>query len=471
MRKYFFKYTVPLALVGALALPLAACGGNDAVATAVVIPDEILVNTISPEVRDISITGEYIGVIEPNRQVAVLPRLPGEVQSVYFNVGDMVNAGDLLLTIDTTDLMANIAALEAQLAVQDATVQAAQTGLQLVDGSAMQSQLLAAEGGVAQAEAGIAQAEQNLEQAALGIEQAQMGYDMALQAYRDTTVLFNAGVVSRSTFEQAEAGYTNAAAALERALSGYTMAEIGLNQARLGHAQAAEGLRILQNEAAAENRRRAQDGVQQANAARNIIIVNLETTIDRLGDAQVRAPISGIIEMRNVDPFGFASPQAPAFLISEQDSMAVTFRVPRAAAAYLQIGDPVQVQDGGMLIPGTITELATMVDHSGLMTVSAGISNPPESLLSGTSVRVIVDTERADNVPVLPLVAIHHERGVPHVFVAENNIARLVAVETGIFDADYIQIVSGIDNNAQVITTWSSRLADGVAVEVVRHGG
>jgi len=459
-----------LPIVFVFVMSLTGCSGNETVA-AFHANDNVMVNTISPLQGDISVVGEYIGVIQPIQQVAVLPRLMGEVTGVYANVGDFVEEGDILFTIDTTELEINIATLEAQLEVQDATVRAAQTGVRLIDGSAMQSQIIQAQGGVAQAEAAIKQATLNVEQALIGIEQAQLGYDMAEQGLRDTTILFEAGIVTRTVFDQAEAGYKNAAAGLERALSGYTMAQIGLSQAELGHSQALEGQRILLEEAPGENRTRAQDGLAQAQAARNIIVVNLDAVQDRLDDATVRAPIGGIIEMRNVEKFGFASPQAPAFLISEQNVMTVTFRVPRASAAYLSIGDPLTVRDSGKEFDGAISEISTMVDHGGLVTVTADIPNPPSSLLSGTNVRVFVSAQSADNTLIIPLGAIHHIAGVPHVYVAEAGVARLTTVQTGIFNADYIQILSGIGSDSRVINTWSARLTDGAAIEVIRHGG
>ncbi|MCL2457129.1 MAG: HlyD family efflux transporter periplasmic adaptor subunit [Defluviitaleaceae bacterium] len=451
-------------LILILILPLAACGKNKTV-DAIATPDKVLVGTISPERGDIIITGEYIGSMQPVQQVAILPRFPGEVISVYFNVGDSVEVGDVLFTIDTADIETNIAALEAQLAVQDATVQAAQTGLSLVEGSAMQSQMLSAAGGVAQAEAGVKQAEHNLEQAVLGIEQAQMGYDLAAQAFADTTLLFEAGVVARSAFEQAEAGYSNAQASLERANIGFSMSEIALSQAKLGREQALEGQRILLEEAPAENRRRAQDGLAQAQAARNIILVNLENARDMLNDANVTSPINGVVEMRSVEPFGRAMPQSPSFLISAQDSMTVSFRVPRNSVSFLKIGDAISLHDGEAILPGTITEIGTMVDFGGLITISASIPNPPATLLSGTSVRVFATAQTANNTLILPLGAIHHERGVAKIYVAENGIARSVEVETGIFDAEFIQIVNGLDENARVINTWSARLSDGIDIE------
>ncbi|MCL2049825.1 MAG: HlyD family secretion protein [Defluviitaleaceae bacterium] len=454
---------IPLLTLLLLTLLLTSCTKEPPAADT---SDKVAVGVLTPQIGDIIITGEYIGVIQPVQQVAILPPFPAEVVSVYFNVGDTVKAGDVLFTIDTADIETSITSLEAQLATQDVIVQSAQTALSLLDGSAFQSQILSAAGGVVQAEAGVMQAEHNLEQALLGIEQAQMGYDMAAQSFADTTMLFEADVVPRSAYEQAEAAYSNAKSGLERANIAHSMAEIALTQAKQGHAQALEGQRILLEESPAENRRRAEDGLAQAQAARNVTILTIENTRDKLNDANVTTPIDGVVERRNVEPFGVASPQAPAFLISAQDSMTVSFKVPRSSLEHMQIGDSISLRDGFTTLAGRITEIGTMVDHGGLITVLASVPSPPASLLSGTTVKVLAEARKAENTIVLPLNTIHHENGEPHVYVATDGIARLVPVEAGIFDANYIQIISGIELNAQIINTWSTRLADGAEIEL-----
>jgi RND family efflux transporter MFP subunit len=407
----------------------------------------------------------------PNRQVSVFPKIPGEVLSVYFSVGDAVKAGDVLFTIDAADIKTNIATLEAQLAVQDATVRAAKTGVQLVNGSTMQSQLLSAENGVFQTEAGIIQAQQSALQARIGVEQAQLAYDMASQSLSDSARLFAADVISKSVFEQAEAAYLNTQGALERAVSAHEIATIGLSTAERGHVQSLEGQRILSQQALSENRQRAQDALEQAEAARNTVLVNLETARNRLEDAAVTAPISGAVITRSVNEFGIASPQSPSFVIADNESMVVTFRVPRHSAEQLAIGDDITILEGINEIPGRVTEIAPAVDMGGLLTVKANIPNPPEGLLSGMSVRVLASAQYAANAVLLPISAIHHDRGTAFVFVAENGTAKRVAVEVGIFNGSHAQIISGVSGTEQIISTWSSRLSDGMAVEISSHTG
>lgn len=460
MKRFFLCATLVASV-----LVFIAC--NDDTVPVAVVPDAILIDTINPETGNIVVTGEYIGAVEPDRQVAVIPRIPGEVINVYFSVGDTVEAGDILFTIDATEIENSIIGLEAQLEVQNAMVQAALTGISLIDGTAMAAQVLQADGGVNQAAAAVRQAEEGIEQVRIGIEQAQMGYDLAEQAYRDTTLLFEAGIVARIAFDQAQAGYLNAAAMLEQAQSGYAIANIGLNTARQMYEQAREGQRILVEDMPEENLRRAQDGLAQAQAARNTLMVNLDLARERLDDAYVRAPIGGVIEMRMVEPFGFANPAAPAFIISDQDTLNVSFRVPRNAAEHISVGDEITLADGD--VSGVITEVAATVDMGGLIAVRAKIPYPPANLIGGMTVRIFADAQRALGVPIVPLGVIHYDRGLPHVYIEDGGFARRVRVETGIFNAHYIQIISGVDAADNIIRTWSARLTDGV--EVRRQGG
>jgi len=106
------------------------------------------------------------------------------------------------------------------------------------------------------------------------------------------------------------------------------------------------------------------------------------------------------------------------------------------------------------------------VDAGGLIAVRANIPNPPASLLGGTTVRIFAEAQRAQSVLTVPLSAVHYDRGVPYVYINENGTARRIQVEVGIFDANVIQIISGISNTDHIINTWSAHLADGATIEV-----
>ncbi len=62
------------------------------------------VETAYPVVKTISQSGSYIGTIETGEKVSVIPRVGGYVKTKYFGLGDVVNAGDILFTIDDSSL-------------------------------------------------------------------------------------------------------------------------------------------------------------------------------------------------------------------------------------------------------------------------------------------------------------------------------------------------------------------------------
>ena len=422
------------------AVSVSGCSGGASGSTAEIRRD-VTVETVAPEIGSIIVIGEYIGVTEPDQRVTVFPKLPGEVESVNFSVGDAVREGDVLFSMNVTDVVNSIASLEAQLEVQDATVRAAQTGVSLATGSAVQSQILAASGGVQQAQAAVEMAER-------GMEQAQLAYDNAL-------FVFELGEISINALEQAEMARLNA--------------ETGLEQARNAHRQALDAQRIASGQMPAENRQRAQDALAQAEAARNTLLVNLDAARERLDDASVKSPISGVVDARNVEPFGMAAPQSPAFVISDNSVVAVSFRVPRSSVPHMAVGDGIVLKDGIDEYAGTITEISTTVNAGGLFTIKAQVEGAAESIPGGASVIVMATAQRASDVPLIPLSAVHYENGVPFAYVDDHGFAKRVQLETGIFDAEHIHVISGVELGDQVISTWSARLSDGV--EIVLAGG
>ncbi|MDR1533258.1 MAG: efflux RND transporter periplasmic adaptor subunit [Clostridiales bacterium] len=366
----------------------------------------IPVNVAAAEVKTIKKELSYPGQAQASEQIAVMGKLAGKVDQVYFKTGDYVNAGDVLYTMEAIDIENNIKALEAQLETADAAVRAAETGVALADGSATHSQILQASGGVEQAFTGLQQAEKNVEQALLSVEQAQLGVnqaqlaveqtqftidqaqlaveqrelaldqaqvvcDDARSAYDDTTALYDAGAIPKAQYDQAETGHKNAElalsqaraaleaaksgleqaksgqeqakASLEQAKSGHNVAIIALEQAKKSYSQAQEGYEIAANEVPAESLRRADDALTQAVAQKNSIMVSLTTAQEKLGDTSITAPISGLISARNIEPQTMLSGAAPPFIIVRTDIIEVSVNVTEVIVNNLATGQRVPV--------------------------------------------------------------------------------------------------------------------------------
>ena len=154
-----------------------------------------------------------------------------------------------------------------------------------------------------------------------------------------------------------------------------------------------------------------------------------------------------MIESRSVEVHDNVSPQSAICTIAQKDTMQVVFQVSERIKNTLQLGDTITLTKNGTDYSGTITEIADKTsDNSGLFEIKADIA------------------KRADNVLTIPVDAVYYDDGKPYVFINNNGIAELRYIETGIYDDQLMQVISGLEETTEVITSWSSKLTNGTAV-------
>lgn len=83
-------------------------------------PAAVPVSVAVVEQRDIAPWDDFSGRLEAIDRVDVRPRVAGAVQSVHFREGALVNAGDLLFTIDQAPYIAEVERAKAQVAAAQA---------------------------------------------------------------------------------------------------------------------------------------------------------------------------------------------------------------------------------------------------------------------------------------------------------------------------------------------------------------
>lgn len=195
--------------------------------------------------------------------------------------------------------------------------------------------------------------------------------------------------------------------------------------------------------------------------------VGIDSAEYQLDMYTLTAPIDGVIEAVNVKEHDFASPQNPAFVISNKNTMTVTFGVSEGIRGTLRVGQKIQVDRNGKFYDAVITEIGSMVDQTtGLFVVKSCVSTPDDSLLTGSSVKVTAETYSQADALLIPYDAVYYDDSQPYVYVAENGTAKRRDVETGIFDMDTITVLSGLSTEDTLITSWSANLREGAEVSV-----
>lgn len=193
--------------------------------------------------------------------------------------------------------------------------------------------------------------------------------------------------------------------------------------------------------------------------------VGLESAQYQMDMYTIKAPISGQIESISVEKDTMASAGNPAYVISNKDSMTVTFHVAEKAKNELKVGDAVEVERGGETFAGTITEVGTMAGpQTRLFQVKAAVIGVGDKLPSGVSVKVHATTQREQSGLVIPYDAVYFSAGDAYVYCVENGKLVKTPITVGLMNDNEVSVEDGLNAESQVVTTWSSKLRDGAEV-------
>ncbi len=158
------------------------------------------------------------------------------------------------------------------------------------------------------------------------------------------------------------------------------------------------------SEAQAEQARATADGARAKaqSLARQIAALRVE-----LGYAEIRAPQDAVVAARLVEVGDTVGPGKPVYRLTAGSGAVVRVRLPAQQLAKVQVGDMLELRQGGATLAVPVTRIAPAVDAAGLGIVEADTKVAPFGLPSGSTVALsvhTVQTETALTVPVAALV-------------------------------------------------------------------
>ena len=119
------------ALVGAASYVIVPRIGRGAPAQAAAPTEQAVpVSVATVEPREAILWDEFSGRLEAVDRLDVRPRVAGAIQEIHFEEGELIRAGDLLVTIDPAPYRAEVSGLEAQVAGAEARLALAASDLQ-----------------------------------------------------------------------------------------------------------------------------------------------------------------------------------------------------------------------------------------------------------------------------------------------------------------------------------------------------
>lgn len=185
------------------------------------------------------------------------------------------------------------------------------------------------------------------------------------------------------------------------------------------------------------------------------------------------SPINGVVTARNYDP-GDMTGQLPVLTVGQiTPQVKVMINVTENDLSKVKAGMPVSVTFDAYpddAFSGRISRVYPTVDPATrTFQCEILVSNPSAKILPGMFARVSIDLGTQANV-VVPDRAIVKQTGSgnKYVYVYRDGHVTFQKVELGQRMGDRYELTSGINDGDSVVISGQSRLADGVAVEVIR---
>jgi membrane fusion protein, multidrug efflux system len=218
------------------------------------------------------------------------------------------------------------------------------------------------------------------------------------------------------------------------------------------------------------------DQVQQAQRRVSSARASLQALGVGTDPMTLEAPFAGIVSDVNTTSGALVKAGETALALAPATGVVVRVGFEIEDAASLATGlevslEPVFPVGAQGPARGRIGRIHQVVDPATQL-VEAWVvpSERPSWMVPGTRVRVAVAVRSSEDALKIPLGAVmtrHDERGV---FVVAGGVARWTPIITGIEDETSAEVLSGLQEGAQVVTTGRTSLEDGMTADTTPRG-
>jgi membrane fusion protein (multidrug efflux system) len=272
------------------------------------------------------------------------------------------------------------------------------------------------------------------------------------------------GRIAEITFKEGE--QVKAGDVLVKLDDSLAQAEVADSKARLDLAQA--------NFDRAQSLSRTGSGTERAlDEARSALQVARAATQlaeARLAKLSITAPFDGRVGLRAVSPGAYATPGETIVNLEKIDQLKLDFRVPETRLNQVSVGQDVEITVDafpGRRFGGQIYAIDPLLDVNGRsLRIRARLPNPETVLRPGLFARVIIKGLEERQVVRVPESAVVPSGEDKLVYSIVGGKAKENKVTTGRRRAGEVEILQGIEDGTQVVTSGQGRLRDGMPVRI-----
>jgi len=359
-------------------------------------------------------------VLAPLAQAAIAPKISAPVKKFYVQRGSRVKAGELLATLENSDLTAAVLDNEGSYTAAKAVYEASTR----------------------------AQVPEDYQKAELDFAQAKANLDLNQSIVNSRKQLFADGAIPGRDLD-------TATAALVQVQAAYDTAKKHL-----------ESMKSVSHEAALKE---AQG--QLASAKGKYMGAEAQASY-----SEIHSPINGVVTDRPLFAGETAAAGTPLLTVMDTSAMLAKIHISQLLAQRLQVGDAASITVSGVddSIPAKVSLISPALDPgSTTVEVWLRIENKNGMLKAGAPVHASISSKTIQSALKVPVAAIlTAQDGSKSVMViGADGIAHKKPVEVGIQDGGEMQITNGLSQSDLVINEGAYGLDDGTKVKVAAPSG
>ncbi len=435
---------VTLVLIGALAT--AGCGGTTAAQTS---PEETgsraaesIRNVTAGKLQRKTLQRVTVqpGRVQAFEETPLFAKVAGYVEEVGVDIGDRVEAGQVLVRLSVPELRDEVNQREALVAQAEAEIHQAEAAAR------------AAEAGQTTARAAIREAEAGVSRAEADHQRWQSEYARVRQLAESGSVTAKLADETLNQARAAQAARLEAAARVESAQAGLVQSEADVAQARADQRTAEARLRVAQAQLARAN--------------------------TMLGYTEIRAPFEGIVTSRRVDKGHYVQPNGgsnPLLVIVRAEVVRVFIDVPELEAPLVDAGDAAIITaqaDGGRQIEGKVTRTSWILDATNRSLVTEiDLPNEKGLLRPGMYATASILLDHRDDALAIPVAALVRDAGGDFCYCVRDGRAVRTPVALGLRSGGEYEVRGGLKGDELVVLAHAESLRDGEPVQVLDPQG
>lgn len=211
----------------------------------------------------------------------------------------------------------------------------------------------------------------------------------------------------------------------------------------------------------------SQEVVDQAQANYDELAAAEQRLQAEIAKSKVHAPFDGVIGLRQVSKGDYLASNSSFASLVEVSPIKIHFSMPEKYANLIKEGDSISFQSPNQSNhkKALIYAVEPQIDvQSRSITARAKYHNAEGELFPGAFVDVYFDTEKFKSTITIPNQSIVPEVDGNKVFVVSKGKIESRKVETGIRDADKIQVLSGLSEGDTLVTTGLMQIREGMSV-------